>query len=93
MTWLFGWFARNPIAQAVAGIFAAVFLWKANNWHVRRGAKREGAREVIQDIQEQTNERMERAEEARSATADLNAEQLRKLAATSRNNRGRVQRP
>ncbi len=88
MTWLFGFFARNPIAQAVAGVFAAVFLWKANNWHVRRGAKREGAREVIDEIQEKTDERIERAEEARRTTVDLNAQQLRELAAASRHNRG-----
>ena len=64
-----------------------------SNWHVRRSAKREGAREVIDQIQEQTDERIERAEEARRTTEQLNADSLRELAAKSRNNRGRVQRP
>ena len=89
---VFSFFARNPVAQAFAAAFALFALWKANNWHVRRGAKQEGAREVIDQIQEQTDERIERAEEVQRSTADLNAEQLRQLASKSRNNRGRVQR-
>ncbi|MEL6859315.1 MAG: hypothetical protein AAFO74_13090 [Pseudomonadota bacterium] len=61
---------------------------------IRRDAYRDGhedgADEVIEDIEESTNEAIERVERVERTTADLNREQLRKLAAGSRYNRTRV---
>lgn len=90
---VFNFFANNRAAQWIAGIIAAVFLLKTRDALRERQVKKRVKREVIDDIQEQTNERIEQAEDAGRTTADLNAEQLRRLAAQSPHNRGRVQRP
>lgn len=61
---------------------------------IRRDAyqdgKQDGEIETIQEIEESTNEAIERVEEVQRTTADLNREQLRKLAAKSRHNRARL---
>ncbi len=63
-----------------------------NERQARREGKEEGAREIADQIQEQTNERVEAAREAIDDTERLNASELRRLAAESRNNLGRVRR-
>lgn len=55
-----------------------------------RDGRKDGTRKVINDIEESTNEAIERVERVERSTADLNREQLRKLAAGSRYNRARV---
>jgi hypothetical protein len=55
---IFSFFARNPIAQGIAGAFAVLFFMKANNWNQRRQGRNEGRQEAIDDINEQTEERI-----------------------------------
>ena len=56
-----------------------------------RDGRKDGKRIVIDDIEESTNEAIERVERVERSTADLNREQLRELAAGSRYNRTSVQ--
>ena len=55
---VFSFFARNPIAQGIAGAFAVLFFMKANNWNERRKGRNEGRQEAIDDINEQTEDRI-----------------------------------
>jgi lipopolysaccharide export LptBFGC system permease protein LptF len=93
--WL--WFKSNPWAQAAAVIGAAYVtfrIWLASKVkRERREAAEEAREEVIEQIEEQTDEAIQRVEDDRAAVADLNAAELRRLAASSPNNRGRLQNP
>jgi hypothetical protein len=93
--WL--WFRSNPAAQWAAGIGAAYVLFRV--WLSRKiGAARQEAatearEEVIDQIEEQTDDAIQRVQDERDATRALNEQQLLDLAAKSPNNRGRVQNP
>jgi hypothetical protein len=91
--WL--WFKANPAAQWVASIVAAYLtfrLWlSAKIRSERKDAAEDATEEVIEQIEKETDDAIQRVEDERAATADLNAEQLRKLAAGSPHNRGRLQ--
>jgi membrane protein implicated in regulation of membrane protease activity len=94
---VFRWFQTNPWAKWVAGIAAAfvafrVWLWRKIKSE-RKDAKAEGKREVIEQIEEKTNEAVQRVEDDRARVRDLNDEQLRKLIAKDPNNRGRLPDP
>jgi membrane protein implicated in regulation of membrane protease activity len=94
---VFRWFQANPWAKWVAGIAAAfvafrVWLWRKIKSE-RKDAKAEGKREVIEQIEEKTNEAVQRVEDDRARVRDLNDEQLRKLLAKDPNNRGRLPDP
>jgi membrane protein implicated in regulation of membrane protease activity len=94
---VFRWFQANPWAKWVAGIAAAfvafrVWLWRKIKSE-RKDAKAEGKREVIEQIEEKTNEAVQRVEDDRARVRDLNDEQLRKLIAKDPNNRGRLPDP
>jgi hypothetical protein len=90
--WL--WFKANPVAQWAAGIGAAYVLFRI--WLARKiGAARQEAatearEEVIEQIEEQTDDAIQRVEDERAATRALNEQQLLDLAAKSANNRGRL---
>jgi hypothetical protein len=94
---IFRWFQANPWAQWVAGLAAAYIafrIWLSGKVRgARKEARKEGREEVIDQIKEQTSEAVQRVEDERSATRDLNERQLRELAAKSPNNRGRLQNP
>ena len=48
---VFTFFANNRAAQWIAGAFAFVFLWKANNWHQRReGEMRQKVKHKEEDL-------------------------------------------
>ena len=94
---VFRWFQANPWAKWVAGIAAAfvafrVWLWRKIKSE-RKDAKAEGKRDVIEQIEEKTNEAVQRVEDDRARVRDLNDEQLRKLLAKDPNNRGRLPDP
>ena len=94
---LWVWFRNNPAAQVAAGIGAAWIafrIWLASKVkRERREAAEDAREEVIEQIEEQTDEAIERVEADRERVADLNDAELRKLAAASPNNRGRLQNP
>jgi flagellar biosynthesis/type III secretory pathway M-ring protein FliF/YscJ len=94
---IFDWFAANPLAQWFAGIVAAYVtfrLWLgARLRRERKEARKEGREDVIDEIEEQTDEAIQRVEDERDAVRSLNEQQLRDLAAKSPHNRGRVQNP
>jgi restriction endonuclease Mrr len=91
------WLKSNPLAQWMLGIGAAYVtfrIWLASKVkRERREAAEEAREEVIEQIEEQTDDAIQRVEDDRRATADLNDEQLRKLAEASPHNRGRLHRP
>jgi hypothetical protein len=90
--WL--WLKANPAAQWLLGIAAAYAAFRIWLWRkivsVRREVQEDARDEIIEQIEEQTHERIEDAREASRSTDDLNAEQLRKLRAADPNNRSRV---
>jgi hypothetical protein len=90
--WL--WFKANPAAQWVAGIGGAYVLlrvWLARKiGAARQEAATEAREEVIQQIEEQTDDAIQRVEDERDATRALNEQQLLDLAAKSPNNRSRL---
>lgn len=94
---LFQWFQSNPVARWVAGIGAGLAAFWAfmtlRDRRIRRQAKAEGKREVIEQIQEKTDEAIQRVEDDRARVRSLNDEQLRKLLAKDPNNRGRLRDP
>jgi hypothetical protein len=87
------WFKSNPLAQWAAGIGVAYVMFRV--WLARKiGAAKEQAREeVVDQIEEQTDAQIRNVEEDRKRVAELNDDQLRKLAEASPHNRGRLQRP
>ena len=94
---LWTWFRSNPAAQWAAGIGAAYVtfrIWLASKVkRERREAAEDAREEVIEQIEKETDDAIQRVEDDRAAVERLNAEQLRKLAAASPNNRGRLQNP
>jgi lipopolysaccharide export LptBFGC system permease protein LptF len=93
--WL--WFKSNPWAQAAAVIGAAYVafrIWLASKVkRERREAAEEAREEVIEQIEKETADAIQRVEDDRAIVADLNEQQLRKLAEASPHNRGRLQNP
>lgn len=91
------WLKSNPLAQWLLGIGAAWIafrIWLASKVkRERREAAEEAREEVIEQIEKETTDAIQRVEDDRAIVADLNEQQLRKLAASSPHNRGRVQRP
>ena len=93
--WL--WLKANPAAQWALGIGAAYVTFRI--WLSRKigAARKEGAtearKEVIEQIEEQTDEAIQRVKDERAATRALNEQQLLDLAAKSPNNRGRLHSP
>ena len=94
---LWVWFRSNPAAQVAAAIGAAYVafrIWLASKVkRERREAAEEAREEVIEQIEKETTDAIQRVEDDRAIVADLNEQQLRKLAASSPNNRGRLQNP
>jgi len=93
--WL--WWKSSPIAQgatAALGALSVFWAWMTlRDRRIRSEAKREARREVIEQIEEKTNEAVQRVEDERARVRDLNDEQLRKLLAKDPNNRGRLPDP
>jgi flagellar biosynthesis/type III secretory pathway M-ring protein FliF/YscJ len=98
--WLYGvfnWFAANPVARWVAGIGAGLAaLWAfmtLRDRRIRKDAKEEGKREVIERIETKEAELKDKANEAEDRiTRELNERSLRELAARSPENLGPVRR-
>jgi hypothetical protein len=94
---LWVWLKSNPAAQWSLGIVAAYVtfkLWlRAKIRSERKDAAEDATEEVIEQIEKETDDAIQRVEDDRAAVERLNAEQLRKLAASSPNNRGRLQNP
>lgn len=93
--WL--WLKANPAAQwalAIGGVWITFRLWLGRKIrNERKDAAEDATEEVIEAIEKETDDAIQRVEDERRATADLNAEQLRKLAAGSPHNRGRLHSP
>ena len=93
--WL--WLKANPAAQwalAIGGVWITFRLWlRAKIRSERKDAAEDATEEVIEQIEKETDDAIQRVEDDRAAVERLNAEQLRKLAASSPNNRGRLQNP
>jgi hypothetical protein len=94
---LWVWFRSNPAAQAVAGVVAlylAFRLWLARKIRrEREDATEEAVEEVVEAIEKETENAVQRVEDDRDTVARLNDDQLRKLARESEHNRGRLHRP
>ena len=94
---LWVWFRSNPAAQWVAGITVAYVtfrIWLARKiGRERKEAAEEAREEVIEAIEKDTDDAIQRVEDDRAAVERLNADQLRKLAEASPHNRGRLHRP
>ena len=92
--WL--WFRSNPAAQAVAAVsvlYVTFRIWLARKiGRVRKEAADEAREEVIEAIEKDTDDAIQRVEDDRAAVERLNADQLRKLAEASPHNRGRLRR-
>ena len=87
---IFDWVANSRIAQGVLALLAILFAlkWRDNSLETKH--RREERKRVVEQIEEQTNERIEKA---RTASDDLNArslEQLRQQRARDPNNRSGV---
>ena len=94
---VFQWFQNNPAAQWAAGIGAGLAAFRAwmtmRDRRIRKQAKAEGKREVIEHIETKEAELKEAANEAENRiTADLNERSLRDVAARSPENLGPVRR-
>lgn len=84
------WAWAKGLPSWVYATAAAFGLYLYVRHDAYRDGHEDGADEVIEDIEESTNEAIERVERVERSTADLNREQLRKLAAGSRYNRTRL---
>ena len=84
----------NPVLRWIVLIVTGLVvhrIWLAmRDRKVKREARIEAREEITQAIEEDTNERVERAREAAASSDDLNAAELRKLRARDPNNRSRV---
>jgi hypothetical protein len=94
---LWVWFRSNPAAQAVAGVVAvyiAFRLWLARKIRrEREDAAEEAIKDVIETIEKDTDDAIQRVEDERQRVADLDDSQRLRLAAGSPHNRGRLQNP
>ena len=61
---IFNFLARNPIAQAIAGVLGFLIFWKTNNAYQRRKGRVQGRLEVSEAVNEKTNEIIEKMEDA-----------------------------
>ena len=61
---IFNFLARNPIAQAIAGLLGFLIFWKTNNAYQRRKGRVQGRLEVSEAVNEKTNEIIEKMEDA-----------------------------
>lgn len=86
----------NPVLRWVVLVLTGLFVGRVWLWLRDKGrdkrVRKEITHEIIEDIQEQSDEAIQRVEDDRDAVARLNDEQLRKLATESQNNRGRLRR-
>jgi predicted nucleic acid-binding protein len=80
----------NPVARWVVLIVTGLFIHRLWLWRRDSRVRKEITKDVVEQIEEQTNDRVEQAREAAASTDDLNAEQLRKLRARDPNNRSRL---
>ena len=60
---IFNFLARNPIAQAIAGLLGFLIFWKTNNAYQRRKGRVQGRLEVSEAVNERTNEIIEKMED------------------------------
>ena len=89
----FDWIANNKTAQWIMGILTGLALYKAYERLRDNRIRKEAKEQVLQDIEEQTDEAIERVEQERERVADLNDAERLRLAAGSPHNRGRLQNP
>lgn len=94
---LWMWFRNSPMAQGAAALGAVLAAFWAfmtlRDRRIRRQAKAEGKREVIERIEIKETELKEAANEAENRiTRDLNERSLRDVAARSPENLGPVRR-
>jgi hypothetical protein len=85
--------AAKRLPMWVWFVFALVMTGKYIQITSRKQGYEEGQEEVLDQVEEQTSERIEAVEEVRRTTADLNELERLRLAGQSKNNRGRVQLP
>jgi hypothetical protein len=90
---LFDFIANNKTVQWVLGVFAAFSLYKIYERLRDNRIRKEANAEIIEAIQEETDDAIERVEQERERVADLNDAERLRLAAESPNNRGRLQNP
>lgn len=91
-TQMMGWLAIQNAAKAVPKWAWWALLVLAGLWALRADARRDGYREaedkILDEIEEDTNEKRKDVEAAeRRITADLNAGELRRLTTGDPNNR------
>lgn len=90
--WL--WFKSSPMAQGAAALGAVLAAFWAfmtlRDRRIRRQAKAEAKREVIEQIEEQTDEAVQRVEDERARVRDLNDAERMRLARESPYNRRRM---
>lgn len=93
---LWVWLKANPIAQyalAIGAAYIAFRVWLAGKVRRARTEGRiEGERQIIDQIEEQTNDTLQRVEADRAIVRDLTDDELRKSAEASPHNRGRLRR-
>lgn len=89
---LFDWIANNKTAQWVLGILTLAGLYKAYERLRDNRIRKEVKEQVFEQIEEQTDEAIERVEQERERTADLNDAERLRLASESPHNRGRLHR-
>jgi hypothetical protein len=85
---IFNFLARNPIAQAIAGLLGFLIFWKTNNAYQRRKGRVQGRLEVSEAVNEKTNEIIEKMEDAGRELDALSSDELRDAARASSYNRG-----
>lgn len=86
-----GWLKGVPQWVWMAALAAlGIYLIRRDGY---RDGHKEAAHTIEDEIEEQTDERIKRVEKERRATADLNDAERLRLAAESKHNRGRLQRP
>jgi hypothetical protein len=90
---LFDFVANNKTAQWIIGILTGVTLYKAYERLRDNRIRKEAEAKVIEKIQEQTDDAIQRVEDERQRVADLNDSERLRLAAGSPHNRGRLQNP
>ncbi len=85
---IFNFLARNPIAQAIAGLLGFLIFWKTNNAYQRRKGRVQGSSKSVEAVNEKTNEIIEKMEDAGRELDALSSDELRDAARASSYNRG-----
>lgn len=89
---IFNYIANNRWAQIALTCGLVLIIGRTWLWGHDRRVKKEAKREVIEDINEQTDERVEAVEQGRVERARLTPDERLRQSAGSPYNRGRLRR-